>query len=315
MEQLKTELESRLESFGIKCNRRVKLSARRGIFTPDEDNGAPYNIDDENDSVRHNLIIKMIIAGAFYPNYFNANPIDLQEAEKQVSLKDLKNTVQIKNLPNNEGILYRKKLHEIFSACSNSLLLHFENTKAYIEFKNQYSEGVGNVNLGVYLAVQMRLLNLPMQLRRLSIEAAQDKLRKYESLKRSVPEMKLVPAKTNSGLVKLSLNETLHSETSESEDDTLSYKSFNENDSSHLDFVLSRKQNKAHEIDTSQYMSCASILDKQERIENELQCLNNSQLNSTMTSIRSTRSIKLTTDQITPGLTYLCYYTRDKLGK
>ena len=160
-----------------------------------------------------------------------------------------------------------------------------------------------SVNLGVFLAVQMRLLNLPMQLKRLSIEATQEKLRKYESLKRAEPEMRIVPAKSSAGVVKLNLNETAQSETSESEDDTVSYKSFNEDEeSSHMDFVLSRqRQNKAHEIDTSQYMSCASILEKQEHIDNEMICLNASSLNSTMTSIRSTRSIRLTTNQITPG--------------
>ena len=129
VETLKAELESRLESFSIKCNRKVKLQSRRGMLPAHNDHGHPYDIDDEADTVQQNLIIKMIIAGAFYPNYFNANPIDLQEAEKTVSLKELKSTVQIKNLPNNEGVLYRKKLHELFSACSTSMLLHFEDTK------------------------------------------------------------------------------------------------------------------------------------------------------------------------------------------
>ncbi len=80
----------------------------------------------------------MILTSAFYPNHFNAQTLDIEEAERSVFLKDIKNTVQIKNLPNNEGFLYHQKLIDLFKFCSNSIQLHFENTKAYIEFKNQY---------------------------------------------------------------------------------------------------------------------------------------------------------------------------------
>ena len=86
-----------------------------------------YDIDDEKDSTRQNLILKMILTSAFYPNYFNASTLDIEEAERSVCLKDIRNTVQIKNLPNNEGFLYHQKLIELFKFCSNSIQLHFEN--------------------------------------------------------------------------------------------------------------------------------------------------------------------------------------------
>ncbi|MFN9954252.1 MAG: hypothetical protein ACK55I_14240, partial [bacterium] len=58
------ELNKRLTSLNIICNRNIKINTM-----PPENK---YNIDDETDFINNNLIIKMMIAGAFYPNYFNA---------------------------------------------------------------------------------------------------------------------------------------------------------------------------------------------------------------------------------------------------
>lgn len=304
IETLKKEIELRLESFGIKCNRRVLLNFRRNNFARNSERST-YDIDDQNDSVRQNLIIKMIIAGAFYPNYFNANPIDLKQAEKSVSLKNIKNTVQIKGLPNNEGVLYRNKLTEIFRTCSNSTQLHFEDTKAYVEFRYQ-DEVTSKVNLSVYLAVQMRLLRLPMTLKRYNNRTTQKKLAQYEKLTKSSMPLNMIVAKNKSGIVKLNLSHQNQSELSGEDDDTITNKSFDD-DEEHLNFIVAKDSDR---FDMSKYLSYASILSRQ---ENELKIVDN---NSTFCDIStslitesyrsrgnsSQLTSRLITNHITPDL-------------
>lgn len=109
VEKLRDELMSRLFHLKIKCNRHVKIAEKPNAKIEDQ----IYDIDDE-DTVKSYLIIKMIIAGAFYPNYFNAIKIDLNEARRMVGDRDLKNTVQLKNLPQEESILYAEKIKDMF---------------------------------------------------------------------------------------------------------------------------------------------------------------------------------------------------------
>ncbi len=144
VEKLKIEIEHRLANINIKCNRHVQLN--------DKNNSALdpmfYNIDDPRGDIESNyLILKMIIAGAFYPNYFNGIPIDLDESMRLISCRDYRNTVVVKNLPRAESILYTKQLTNLFAPCSDSVQVHYEDTKAYIEFKSK-SEVVSKVNLG-----------------------------------------------------------------------------------------------------------------------------------------------------------------------
>ena len=97
-----------------------------------------YDLEDDEQYVKHNLIIKMMIAGAFYPNYLNSVNLDLDEAYKQIGHHDIKNTVQIRHIPNDEGLVYKEKLCDIFRPFTNAIQTHFENTRAYIEFKASY---------------------------------------------------------------------------------------------------------------------------------------------------------------------------------
>lgn len=97
VEKLKMELEARLFQLNI-VSKKVQHN--------------------ESD-IHHYLILKAIICAAFYPNYFNGQKVDLQEAQRMVAGRDLKNTVQLKNMPIGEGILYSQKLSEIFKPCAN----------------------------------------------------------------------------------------------------------------------------------------------------------------------------------------------------
>lgn len=203
VDKLKDEIERRLKELDIKCNKHISLEGiKHGVSDA-------YNIDDNDDVVSQNLILKLIIAGAFYPNYFNAQKIDLSEAYKMVNGKDLHNTVQVKNLPINEGILYHQKLTEIFKACSQSLNIQFEDSKAYVQFKSNFEHVASNVNLGVYLAVQMRLLRIPLRLEKYKPSITQAKLRQLKSASHQVS---ISLDKNRSGALKFNfLNESNNS--------------------------------------------------------------------------------------------------------
>ncbi len=176
--QLQDELTRRLYALNIKSTDHIKLRDERSPrLGPKE-----YDIDDEDDVVSKNLIIKMILAGAFYPHYFTSNKIDLEEAIKITGGHDLLNTVQLKNLPMDEGILYNEKIEKIFSPCANLITTHFDGTKAYLEFKSKHSEIDSNVNIGVYRAVQMRILRLPTKLKRYNIAVTSEKLKNFRNL-------------------------------------------------------------------------------------------------------------------------------------
>lgn len=103
VEKLKTELESRLRHLNIVYDEQLNSSS-----------AAERN----NEDIDYYLVLKMIVCGAFYPNYFNANKIDLQEAQRMVGGRDMKSTVQLKNMPMREGILYSQQINEIFKPCA-----------------------------------------------------------------------------------------------------------------------------------------------------------------------------------------------------
>lgn len=112
VKKLKEELESRLSALGITYD-------------------ASSEANKEKD-VNYHLILKMIICGAFYPNYFIGNKIDLAEAQRMVGGRDLKSTVQLKNMPLREGILYAQQLTDIFKSCA-SLIQVGTNPFGYLD--------------------------------------------------------------------------------------------------------------------------------------------------------------------------------------
>ncbi len=176
--KLQEELRNRLVTLNIKSTDHIKLRDDR---SPRLEQGE-YDIDDDDDVESTNLIIKIILAGAFYPHYFTSNKIDLDEATKTTGGHDMLNTVQLKNLPMDEGILYNEKIQKMFNPCANLITTHFDGTKAYLEFKSKHSEIDSNVNIGVYRAVQMRLLRLPTKLKRYNTVKTNEKLKYLKDL-------------------------------------------------------------------------------------------------------------------------------------
>ncbi len=218
------------------------------------------------------MILKVIIAGAFYPHYFNANKLDILEAEREVGGRDILSTVVVRNLPMNESILYQDQLHTLFEVCAGTksrTIINFEDTRAYVEFRTNIDEDVKTpVHLGVYLAVQIRMLRLPMRLKRLTANASQEAMR--ELMRKSTSMYVTYDTKCSGAL---RFDQYYEDDLSE-DDDTMS----NSNDSdasdtltedsaddSNLDFILN-KQPANRQIDTTRYMSHASIANLNETV-------------------------------------------------
>lgn len=124
------------------------------------------------------------------------------------------------------------------------------------------------VNIAIYLAVQMRLMRIPMQLKRFSPAVTQEKLRRNEQTKKFHDTIHMELDRNYSGMLKLNLsydqkssecNDDTYIDYSD-DDDTSTIKSF-DNYQDHLKFQSDEKSNI---IDLSRYMSCASIISKQE---------------------------------------------------
>lgn len=181
--ELKNEIEKRLKEFKIECNRNVnerkRIYEREGFRTGDD-----YDIDDENDVERNNLILKILIAGAFYPNYFQSSINDEYDVSKMVSGKDYRQTVMIKGLPMKQGVLYHYPLTDMFQLCSKLIQIHYEDTKAYIEFKSDSDVAKTKINFGVYMAIQMRMLKVPLELRCLKERIASEMMNEFNAIRR-----------------------------------------------------------------------------------------------------------------------------------
>lgn len=77
------------------------------------------------------LVLKVVIAGAFYPNYFkrckNSAEMDQREAVKEVGGRDPFTTVYLKNMdPTHPGPLYAKRIKESFSDIANNMQISFD---------------------------------------------------------------------------------------------------------------------------------------------------------------------------------------------
>lgn len=117
VELLYDELQHRLHSLGIVQNDVIELSLNE-----------------------KELLLKVAISGAFYPNYFIRREITEENIYKMISYKDPCSTVQISGLPQNQGYLYTNQLKKLFKSCSSRIDVEYEETKALITFLSKSSE-------------------------------------------------------------------------------------------------------------------------------------------------------------------------------
>ncbi|XP_033096536.1 ATP-dependent RNA helicase TDRD9-like [Anneissia japonica] len=141
----------------------IKRLAEFNIHLP---RGHPRNQPPRN-PVHDIIILKLILAGAFYPNYFLQLPSDEEDAHRQMSGKDPCTTVMVKRMPQN-ACHNSAAVAALFRPCGKGKTLHFEESKCFVEFERLHMLSNGDtqnmVLPAVYLAVKMRQLRLPLSL-------------------------------------------------------------------------------------------------------------------------------------------------------
>ncbi|XP_046744424.1 probable ATP-dependent RNA helicase spindle-E [Diprion similis] len=139
------------------------------------------------------LVIKIVIAGAFYPHYFvrrvQSGEVDERAAVKLVGGNDPTNSVYLQGWPTQQpGPLYTKQFQEVFKDCQSStdahILVSFDgSSRVYLQFNKSYEaaspqsqpKAPGKISLSVYKAVKMRQNNMPIVIRLLDQASAVEK--------------------------------------------------------------------------------------------------------------------------------------------
>ncbi|KAA0718071.1 ATP-dependent RNA helicase TDRD9 [Triplophysa tibetana] len=86
---------------------------------------------------KQRFFLQVVIAGAFFPNYFSQGEIDEQMASKDLSGNDHKTTIMIRNLPPFAFLSY-KQLQSLFRQCGQVKSISFDGSRAYVEFYRSF---------------------------------------------------------------------------------------------------------------------------------------------------------------------------------
>ncbi|XP_062851750.1 ATP-dependent RNA helicase TDRD9 [Trichomycterus rosablanca] len=108
------------------------------------------------------FILQVVIAGAFYPNYFLQGTLEEELASKDLSGNDPRTTVLVRNLPP-FAFLYYKQLQSLFRQCGQVKTISFDGSRAYVEFYRLSLRGSGvlpEVSLSLLLSQQRLPLHL-----------------------------------------------------------------------------------------------------------------------------------------------------------
>ncbi|XP_053138500.1 ATP-dependent RNA helicase TDRD9 isoform X1 [Hemicordylus capensis] len=115
---------------------------------------------DPEQMYKQRFILQVVMAGAFYPNYFTFGYHDEEIAAKELSGKDPKTTVMLKNIPP-YGFLYYKQLQSLFRQCGQVKSITYDGSKAFIEFSRNPTDGFRTLP-AVYMALKMKQLRTPL---------------------------------------------------------------------------------------------------------------------------------------------------------
>ncbi|KAM8737457.1 ATP-dependent RNA helicase TDRD9 isoform 2-T2 [Acanthopagrus schlegelii] len=107
------------------------------------------------------FILQVVIAGAYYPNYFVQQDIDEDLATRELSGHNPRTTVMVRNLPP-YSFLYYKQLQSLFRLCGQVKAIFFDSSRAYVEFYRTSRESgvLPEVSLALHLAQQSRSMEL-----------------------------------------------------------------------------------------------------------------------------------------------------------
>ncbi|XP_061468264.1 ATP-dependent RNA helicase TDRD9 isoform X2 [Rhineura floridana] len=137
-----------------------ELKKRVGVFNMHVDTQPPAM--DHEHVYKQRFILQVVMAGAFYPNYFTFGEHDEEIAVRELSGKDPKTTVVLKNIPP-YGFLYYKQLQSLFRQCGQVKSISCDGTKAFVEFSRNPTERFKTLP-AVYLALKMSQLRTPLEL-------------------------------------------------------------------------------------------------------------------------------------------------------
>ncbi|XP_064368091.1 ATP-dependent RNA helicase TDRD9 [Dromaius novaehollandiae] len=124
-------------------------------------NTQPSAVDQEYVYKQH-FILQVVIAGAFYPNYFTFGKCDQGIAVRDLAGKDPKTTVMLKNIPP-YGFLYHEQLQSLFRQCGQVKSIAYDGPKAFVEFSRNPMEGFKTLP-AVYVSLKMSQLKIPLDL-------------------------------------------------------------------------------------------------------------------------------------------------------
>uniref|UniRef100_A0A8B9P8X7 RNA helicase n=1 Tax=Apteryx owenii TaxID=8824 RepID=A0A8B9P8X7_APTOW len=111
---------------------------------------------------KQRFILQVVIAGAFYPNYFTFGKCDQEIAVRELAGKDPKTTILLRNIPP-YGFLYHKQMQSLFRQCGQVKSIAYDGPKAFVEFSRNPMEGFKTLP-AVYMSLKMSQLKIPLDL-------------------------------------------------------------------------------------------------------------------------------------------------------
>ncbi|XP_007176293.2 ATP-dependent RNA helicase TDRD9 isoform X3 [Balaenoptera acutorostrata] len=169
----KDELDwGRLNYIQIKRIREVaelyeELKTRISQFNMYVDSRRP--VMDQEYTYKQRFILQVVLAGAFYPNYFTFGQPDEEMAVRELAGKDPKTTIVLKHVPP-YGFLYYKQLQSLFRQCGQVRSIVFDGAKAFVEFSRNPTERFKTLP-AVYMAIKMSQLKVSLKL---SVHSAEE---------------------------------------------------------------------------------------------------------------------------------------------
>ncbi|XP_053218290.1 ATP-dependent RNA helicase TDRD9 isoform X1 [Podarcis raffonei] len=149
-----------------------ELKKRMGVFNMEVNPHPPAM--DQDHVYKQRFILQVVMAGAFYPNYFTLVEHDEEIAVREMSGKDPKTTIMLKNIPP-YGFLYHKQLQSLFRQCGQVKSISYHGTKAFVEFSRNPTECFKTLS-AVYMALKMSQLRTPLELNIHSPEEIEGKM-------------------------------------------------------------------------------------------------------------------------------------------
>lgn len=143
------------------------------------------------------MMLKVVICGAFYPNYFirscEGGQVDEAMAVRTLGGRDPYSTVYFTGKPPEQpGQLYVSKIKDILNDCGNDMHVSFDNGgsgKVYVQFRNNSSKDVqipGKIVPQVYRAVKYRQLQNSISIKCISAEEGRRRLLLWREQQKSL---------------------------------------------------------------------------------------------------------------------------------